>query len=208
MTEQQATHHHHKIKAEWAKSSRVEIYAEPVDEKRNIEIIEQIIISSKSEKKITKKKCGVCEKTFCVESGAYEEHLKVHEDTFFECPEEDCKKKFRRKSSLRKHSYFHVGKFKYKCSDCSECFVDRSKYEIHVASKHNKMERIFKCEECPKTFSSSDYLKKHLVTHRDEYKYNCKICEQKFKWMTSLQLHMSIHNGTKSSFQCSECHKT
>jgi KRAB domain-containing zinc finger protein len=206
MTEQQATHHHHKIKDEWIKASNNEIYGKPKEEDCKVKIIEQVVICpKKSAKKPETKKCGICEKSFA--DGAFEEHEKTHENSFFECPEEGCNKQFKRKSSLRKHLYFHKGKFKYSCKDCSETFVDRVKYEIHVASKHKKIERVFECPECKKTFSSSDYLRKHQITHKDEFKYACKTCDQKFKWLTSLQSHVLIHTQNKATLQCTECLK-
>lgn len=207
MTEQQATHHHHKIKAEWTKSSNNEIYGKSKNEGCKIKIIEQVVISpKKSTKKSETKKCSICEKSFTTD-GAYQEHEKGHENTFFQCPEENCKKQFKRKSSLRKHLYFHKGKFKYTCQDCNGTFIDRVKYEIHIASKHKKIERIFECQKCQKTFTSSDYLKKHQVTHKDEYKYVCEICNQKFKWMTSYQSHILIHTQKKPTLTCNECQK-
>lgn len=111
------------------------------------------------------KKCQICEKSFLTD---FEEHVKSH--VFFECTEPDCHKKFKRKSSLRKHMYVHKGKFKYSCEDCNETFIDKCKYQIHVASKHKKIDRVYECKECDKTFTSADYLRKHQITHKGNFK--------------------------------------
>lgn len=185
---------HHKLKAEWTRSSN-EIFDKPLKEAKNndrtveksgnkIKILDQIIIKSscdtqnisnshepainsqKSDNKKSKsieasksKKCQICEKSVILSS--YEEHILSHD--LFECLE--CGKKFKRKSSLRKHSYFHKGKFKYSCEDCADTFIDKSKFQIHCASKHNKIEKTYECKECSKQFTSPDYLKKHQATH-------------------------------------------
>lgn len=211
MTEQSAPHHHQKIKAEWTKSANSEIYGktEEDDDDCKIKILHQVVLIPKNNKKIQKKKneskkCGICEKSFV----NLEEHQEEHENSFFDCPERDCDKKFKRKSSLRKHLYFHKGKFKYSCSECSENFVDLVKYEVHLASKHQRIERIFNCQLCSKTFTSADYLKRHQVTHNDDFKYSCSTCNQKFKWLTSLQSHTQIHTQNKTTMQCKDCQKT
>ncbi|KAG5670504.1 hypothetical protein PVAND_000763 [Polypedilum vanderplanki] len=205
---------HQKLKAEWTKASTNENFItqskEIVKDGEKIKIIEQIVlcqkkpeINNKKEEETKSKKCQICEKSF---GANYEEHIRSKHE-LFECPEKDCNKKFKRKSSLRKHSYFHKGKYKYSCEDCSETFIDKSKFHVHCASKHKKIEKTYECKECSKTFTSPDYLKKHQVTHKDEYKYSCKVCNQKFKWLTSLQTHKQTHVQNKEVLRCEHCSK-
>lgn len=173
---------HHKIKAEWTKASKNEIYENSssksdrleIDESEifapteapqaKIEILEQIVIYP-SHKSV---KCHYCDKNF--DKSALEEHQKTHDETFFNCTE--CDKKFRRKSSLRKHfNYLHKGKFKYECKECipSVTFVDLTKFDLHRNTKHETSEtrRAYQCKEanCLKSFASPEYLKRHQVTH-------------------------------------------
>lgn len=215
MTEQSATNHHQKIKAEWTKTANSEIYGQSEDDCR-VKIINQIVLipnknsnNKNRKKKSESKKCGLCERIFA-NLETFNQHQETHENIFFDCPESGCDKKFKRKSSLRKHLYFHKGKFKYSCKfkECDENFVDLVKYEVHLASKHQRIERIFNCQLCTKTFTSSDYLKRHQTTHKNEFKYSCKTCNQKFKWLTSLQTHTQIHTQNKTMMQCQDCQKT
>lgn len=163
---------HHKIKAEWTKASKNEIFEnsleeidklETVDEDApaKIKILEQIVIYP-NQKSV---KCHYCDRN--INESYLEEHQKVHDTTFFYCLE--CDKKFKRKSSLRKHSYMHKGKFKYECAECKVTFIDLTKFELHKNTKHhNKNNSVrYHCQEpdCAKSFASPEYLKRHQVTH-------------------------------------------
>lgn len=161
---------HHKIKASWTKASKNETFGNTARESREdrgiqkIEILSQIVIKPAASKSI---KCHYCDKN--VESSLLSEHLALHQETFFNCTHHNCDKKFRRKSSLRKHLYVHKGKFKYECIECNIKFIDLSKYELHKNTKHRTEDSAtWKCQEenCGKLFASPDYLKRHQVTHR------------------------------------------
>lgn len=150
---------HHKLKAEWTKSSKQDGVESDEDKPADpgggtatakIQILEQIVILP-DHKSV---KCHYCDKNF--DKSFLTEHLKLHEATFFDCTE--CDKKFKRKSSLRKHfKYLHKGKFKYECKECKIKFVDLTKYELHRKTKHRpKTERdVFECQVdgCGKTFT-------------------------------------------------------
>ena len=179
-------HSSHKIKAEWTKASKeseifeqnsssesdrlqivedveVEVSREALERPAKIKILEQIVIYP-SQKSV---KCHFCDKNF--DQLFLAEHQRIHQETFFDCPE--CDKKFRRKSSLRKHqNYLHKKKFKYKCQDCNVSFIDLTKFELHQNTKHKTKDaqRKFKCIEpdCGKLFASPEYLRRHQVTHR------------------------------------------
>lgn len=183
MTETSTTHH--KIKAEWTKAAKNEIFdnsssesdkleivedesetCETVEPRAKIKILEQIVIYP-SQKSV---KCHFCDKNF--DKSVLEEHQRIHDKTFFNCSE--CEKKFKRKSSLRKHfNYSHRGKFKYECKECSVTFIDLTKYELHTNTKHKTKEaqRKYQCPDvnCGKSFASPEYLKRHQVTHNGSY---------------------------------------
>lgn len=191
-----------------------------------VEILENIVICPSGK---TTKKCHFCEKNIL--SAGFDEHLKIHEITFFHCQYEGCCKKFKRKSSLRKHNYIHKGKFKYECKDCNIKFIDLIKYQNHENVKHKKSQsKNFTCkeEDCGKSFATIDYLRQHQITHKgmkfhikcikisfnfiilisDEYKYSCNECNLKFKWMSSWQSHKLIHNKLDINLKCKFCIKT
>lgn len=171
----------HKIKAEWLRASKNEIFENSSSESDKLEIDEDEICETLSPKpaKINileqvviyphqkSVKCHFCDKNF--EKSFIEEHLKIHDTTFFHCSL--CDKKFKRKSSLRKHSYLHKGKFKYECEECKITFIDLTKFELHKNTKHKTKDSIrFNCQhtDCRKSFASQEYLKRHQVTHNGE----------------------------------------
>lgn len=53
---------------------------------------------------------------------------------------------------------------------------------------------------------NSNRLNNHFLLS-DEFKYKCATCDQKFKWMTSLQIHQTIHSQNKTLVECSICFK-
>lgn len=161
---------HHKIKAEWTKAAKNEIFeksssgSDELEINNKIEILEQVVIQVAHTKSV---KCHYCDKN--VEFSNLSEHHKLHEETFYFCTYQSCEKKFKRKSSLRKHTYIHKGKYKYECTLCNIKFIDLSKFELHKNTKHKTKDSVrWKCQEenCGKLFASPDYLKRHQVTHR------------------------------------------
>lgn len=169
MSETSSTHH--KIKAEWTKASESENSKRVEDEncrtspaEARIKIIEQIVIYP-SQKSV---KCHYCDKNF--NNLVILEHQKIHDAALFHCP--DCNKKFKRKSSLRKHSYLHKGKFKYECKECNLSFIDLSKYELHKNTRHKTKDSLrYQCKhtDCDKSFASPEYLRRHQVTHSSKH---------------------------------------
>lgn len=134
-----------------------------------VEILEDIVI--RPSVRVTKK-CYFCEKN--IDKGIFDEHRKIHEITFFHCQYNGCNKKFKRKSSLRKHNYIHKGKFKYECKDCDIKFIDLIKFQNHLNIKHEiARNENFMCKEkdCGKTFATVDYLRQHQITHKGDNIY-------------------------------------
>lgn len=58
----------------------------------------------------------------------------------------------------------------------------------------------FPCAECPKTFSSEDYLEKHMLTHRCVLMsaYKCRLCGQFYESMEEIVRHQKSHHSSGS----------
>ena len=51
------------------------------------------------------------------------------------------------------------------------------------------------CSKCGKAFARKDNLKDHELTHSEERKHKCPICEKSFKQAQVLTNHMKRHKN-------------
>lgn len=68
----------------------------------------------------------------------------------FQCPRQDCGKRFCRNDHLQRHMRIHTG------------------------------QRMFQCRTCLRAFSRSDHLAKHERTHSSDKPYSCLTCARRF----------------------------
>ena len=59
------------------------------------------------------------------------------------------------------------------------------------------MWKINPCNQCPKAFSESGSLKKHLRINSGEKPYPCNQCPEGFSESGSLKKHLRMHSGEK-----------
>jgi len=91
-----------------------------------------------------------------------EQSMQAAEEHPYEC--KPCKKIFPDRQKYMFHRYYHEREAKYPCSNCEERFKLRSHLERHIMTYHNALkpiDRIFKCEQCPRKFTREH----DLVTH-------------------------------------------
>ena len=58
-------------------------------------------------------------------------------------------------------------------------------------------DKQYPCKPCPKTFTSSGKLKKHMLIHNGEKPYPCMICPKSFTGPGSLKKPLLIHSWEK-----------
>ncbi|KAM3847863.1 zinc finger protein 18-like [Vipera latastei] len=90
-------------------------------------------------------------------------------------------------------------------SDFSKSFYGPS--NRRTPSKIPKVEKLYKCLECGKSFSRSAHLTSHQIIHTGEKPYTCLVCGKSFVQSAHLASHQIIHTGEKP-YQCSECGKS
>lgn len=117
------------------------------------------------------------------------------------CPE--CGKGFSTKSQVRVHRVqVHSDEKPYPCSFCGKRFGSASCRHIHEKTHSSD---LIQCQECDYKTNTIFNLNRHMIRHRDVYKYTCTICGQQFKCSTSLNLHKYTHQD--NCFECEYCHK-
>ena len=77
--------------------------------------------------------------------------------------------------------------------------------------KHLKLHleiKPYKCDECEMSYSRSDHLQRHLITHSSDPKpFPCELCIQRFSNKSHLNRHVkNIHGeGEKNIYKCDQC---
>ncbi|XP_044757592.1 zinc finger protein 2-like [Coccinella septempunctata] len=80
--------------------------------------------------------------------------------------------------------------------------------EAEDNKKNNDGElEIFKCPNCPKSFSRRIQLRRHESVHMQQRGFSCGICEKWFPTKSALTRHERIHTGERP-FQCEVCQKS
>lgn len=66
---------------------------------------------------------------------------------------------------------------------------------------------IFKCPDCPKSFSRRIQLRRHASVHSQQRGFSCGLCEKWFPTKSALVRHERIHTGERP-FQCEVCQRS
>ena len=109
-------------------------------------------------------------------------------DEKFCCPE--CKKIYKYKKSLNRHTNFCHKKQKLYCTDCESIFYTKKGLHIHLNKFHNK---FFQCTLCNFTTNLKRNLNQHKTIHKPSKIYNCILCS----FYTNSKSNLNRHTKTK-----------
>jgi len=108
------------------------------------------------------RKCERCRCPLCMDP-----NRSTGEPTMHLCHYPNCGKIYKKTSHLRAHLRWHIGDQPYLCSwpGCVRRFTRSD--ELHRHFRIHTGERKHKCSLCGKSFSRSDHLKKHTLSHHN-----------------------------------------
>ncbi|XP_069349436.1 zinc finger and SCAN domain-containing protein 31-like [Eulemur rufifrons] len=96
------------------------------------------------------------------------------------------------------------GQINGKVPEYRETQEHKGRMERH--QRNTSTERIYKCDECGKTFTQNSSLIRHKRIHTRERPYSCNVCSKTFIQSSQLTEHQRIHSRVKP-YQCDECEK-
>ncbi|RXM94621.1 Zinc finger and BTB domain-containing protein 48 [Acipenser ruthenus] len=110
----------------------------------------------------------------------------------FSCPL--CSLIFSRRLELRLHTVSHTGEMPYKCTSCTEQFMQKKDLKSHLIKIHGAP-KPHACSLCPKCFLSRTELRLHEASkHRGEKLFVCEECGHRASSRNGLQMHIkAIH---------------
>ena len=88
------------------------------------------------------------------------------------------------------------------CDYCGSRFGARNVLTRHVMSH---IPLSFACSKCPRKFTQSDSLKRHLKTHAGILNEICEICKKGFSTKETLSMHIILQHFTKLDCEIPNC---
>lgn len=118
---------------------------------------------------------------------------------------EHCGKGFIQKYHLLRHILVHTRQMPHVCDKCGMSFNRTDYLNLHLRNVHliesntpkAKVEKLFKCETCTKSFANHSSLETHKRIHTGAMPYSCIVCSRQFKQSSHLYSHMFTHSSEK-----------
>jgi len=129
-------------------------------------------------------KCDVCLKSFAKKQ-VLETHMDSHVGKQFKC--KNCSKLFTYFNGL----WIHMKKY---CRDCPSKLAAREDVLSHfereqISNGTPKIEKLYKCDVCLKSFANKQVLGTHMDSHAGK-QFKCKNCSKLFTYYSGLWIHM------------------
>jgi very-short-patch-repair endonuclease/DNA-directed RNA polymerase subunit RPC12/RpoP len=138
----------------------------------------------------------------------YQKHRRSHRgEPDIKCSWPGCEFKTFTKQNMDKHDLFHSQKKPHQCPHCIFRCNRNSHLKSHIQRLHGGNAREYPCNQCDKTFKTSDNLLKHKIRHDPEKKkFICteENCTRDFFDKRELESHVLTHTQEKPH-QCSKC---
>ncbi len=83
----------------------------------------------------------------------------------------------------------------YYCNQCSKSFSSEDNLKKHQ-NRHDKMKTL-RCGLCSATFKDLGAMRAHLFTHGKRKQYQCSACSLKCRHPSALRTHQKIHTNDR-----------
>ena len=120
-----------------------------------------------------------------------------------------CDKTFSNQGNMKTHVVLMHSEPEAKMLSCSLCnskFVRICDLNNHKRG-HRKIRKLYKCENCSRSFASLMKMAKHQTEH-DLKPFKCTLCKYETHNKSVLKVHGFFHNQQESKFSCNFCDKT
>lgn len=150
-------------------------------------------------------KCDCCEARF-VGINSQLSHLRKEHPEYKACTCELCGKSFTSKYGLAIHKESHQLDRPFLCDTCGKNFKTKRKLKVHkcVSNLNEALPTDNTCILCGKVYTLRSSLKRHMIRHKGERRFQCHICQKSFFGSVYLRNHMVIHEKT-TLFECQMC---
>lgn len=149
--------------------------------------------------------CTICSKSFISKNNLTKHesiHLPDNLKKMISCPY--CKKMFRMRKSLTVHvKAIHTCERPYVCEECGKAFPQKGHLIQHYVT--HTTDRPCSCPKCFKSFKNTAHLKKHMDIHNEDI-HECSVCAKQLTTKRNLRAHMVVHSDEKR-YNCHLCER-
>lgn len=151
--------------------------------------------------------CTMCDKKFKLKSSLKRHIRKKHDNAALHCS--SCKITFNNNEDRKDHN-INVHTKSHICENCGKKLLSKQGLSFHRATQHGadlKEKKICPYPECSKVFIKARVFRDHLNQHAEHRPYSCDKCEKTYSNRYERNRHIKFC-GKIDSRKCSQCEKS